>query len=51
MSPADLQVLEPASNPNLLSPQLRCRMTLGDTESPTILSVSKKYETEESGYL
>lgn len=51
VSPADVQVLEPASNPDLLSPQLRCRMTLGGTESPTRLSVSKKYETEESGYL
>ena len=51
MSPADVQVLEPASSPDLLSPQLRCRMTLGGTESPTRLSVSKKYETEESGYL
>lgn len=51
MSPADVQVLKPGSNPDLFSPQLRCRMTLGGAESPTRLSVSKKYETEESGYL
>lgn len=38
------------SNPDLPPPKLRRRMTLGDTERQSRLSVPKKYGLEESGH-